>query len=923
MIPEAGTMAFEPESLLADKRLLQALDEQARLLQQGELKSLSQICVDFGLVPAEGLEAGLSSLRAFCLSRAEIFSELTADQLGRVADIASQLLLAPNTTIIRQNDPGDSLCLIVSGRVEVVCRTEQGAEVPVNILEAGDSFGEMALLTGEPRSASVRTLEAVSLLLIAKNDFDTLLQAQPSLSQAFLRILTRRLAENTRHLAESFDQEQAIQRLLLDNQNVRHREVIGRSWVVRRLKRELAAQAEDPGPLLITGEEGTEKGAAGFEVHQKLDPDNERPFVRLDVRSLVLPKLRADGSRQDPLYREMAQKSALFGHVKGAFSFAATRRMGSLQIADQGTLLLENIEFLEENVQTELLSFLDSGTFTPLGGRSPTAVSVRLLATVAGDPQSLAAEGRLQPELAARFGHRVVEVPPLRTRKRDLRLLIDSLLEHSVELFGKEVQGISREAYQRLLAYDWPGNFDELEASLKRAISLAEQAEIGADEVLLGPSPVSGRFSYDLLRMPAVRSLLTHRLYPWLGQAAAGAFLLLIVVGGLLGQTGAWGTLSTKLTWGVWEPLIVLGTFFAARQWCAVCPIGGAVGFLSRSRFNLNRKVPHFLRQYGFWLSLAGLAAIIWSELVWDMVRSPVATAVLIISIAAAGLATSLIFQRQAWCRYLCPLGRWLGVLSTCSCVEMRANQSLCLNECQEHRCYRDSQGRPVCPVYETPFSQHFNLDCLLCSACLKACPHSSPRLNLRIPGYELLAAIGPSQVIVGFLPVLAGTQLARALARSGSPSVWISWGPGWLVWLAVIFLASLASLAYLRLAARLVFPSPVSSGWKPHQLLSHGLVPLALSAEAALHWPNLWAGLAPLVSAAAQWIGWSELAPGLSAGHGSAGFLQGLFIAAGTIWSLLLIRALRCKHASARGMGWLRLVPVILPALVFLQLLG
>ena len=107
---------------------------------------------------------------------------------------------------------------------------------------------------------------------------------------------------------------------------------------------------------------------------------------------------------------------------------------------------------------------------------------------------------------------------------------------------------------------------------------------------------------------------------------------------------------SLVLAWGIWEPVVIISTIFAARIWCGICPVG-AISSLCSRYFSLKLPVPHLLRKYGFYLSGLGLGIIIWSEVATHMTTSPRATAFLIASIAVPAMILGLLYQRRAWCR--------------------------------------------------------------------------------------------------------------------------------------------------------------------------------------------------------------------------------------------------------------------------------
>ena len=200
-------------------------------------------------------------------------------------------------------------------------------------------------------------------------------------------------------------------------------------------------------------------------------------------------------------------------------------------------------------------------------------------------------------------------------------------------------------------------------------------------------------------------------LYPGLFQAVLGMFLV-AVLSLAFGGSEFGRKLALDLTWGVWEPLAVLGAFFLGRFWCALCPIRGAGMFISK-RLSLKLEVMGIIRRWGPYISAAGIALIIWAEVTWDLFSSAPGTAVLLLIFAGLGVLSSLVFKNLVWCRYLCPLGALLGLLARCSCTELRSNPSVCNNDCPDHSCI-DRQNNQNCPMLEAPFTITSNQDCVL-----------------------------------------------------------------------------------------------------------------------------------------------------------------------------------------------------------------
>ncbi len=251
-----------------------------------------------------------------------------------------------------------------------------------------------------------------------------------------------------------------------------------------------------------------------------------------------------------------------------------------------------------------------------------------------------------------------------------------------------------------------------------------------------------------------------RRLHRFLRTFGDLAFAFIIFVG-LFGPQDPGENCIIYLSWGVWWPTIVLTWFFVGRMWCGFCPFPGIGRLAQGLGFCLNLKVPRFLRKNSPYLSVILLCIILWIEESTGIKESPRGTALLILAILSGATLTSLLFPMQAWCRYLCPMGRLIGVGSTLSMLEFRADFEKC-KKCRTFACKRGTQERRGCPVFLGAFNVRNNLDCLICGHCLSLCDKDSPMLNLRSPFKELVLNKGRFITCSYIIPFLMGSQLVR-----------------------------------------------------------------------------------------------------------------------------------------------------------------
>jgi len=178
-------------------------------------------------------------------------------------------------------------------------------------------------------------------------------------------------------------------------------------------------------------------------------------------------------------------------------------------------------------------------------------------------------------------------------------------------------------------------------------------------------------------------------------------------------------------------------TFVSGRFLCGICPFA-AIGDSVKKFKNFNLQIPKILVAYGKYITIGLIVLVFWFEGVTAIPRSSTLTAYLIIFLLSGAVISGLIFERRAWCRYVCPLGGLFGVYSLASITSLKANRSVCLNQCETHDCYLGTQSIEGCPMYLHPYGLENGRDCVLCMNCYKNCSHSSIKVNLQIPGSDI-----------------------------------------------------------------------------------------------------------------------------------------------------------------------------------------
>ena len=232
--------------------------------------------------------------------------------------------------------------------------------------------------------------------------------------------------------------------------------ILGAHPSVVRLRQLLQQVAPTAVTVLLSGETGTGKELAAIALHQ-LSPRASGPFVRLHCAALA----------------ESLLESELFGHERGAFTGAVARRPGRFEHADGGTLFLDEIGEIPLTTQVKLLRFLQEREFERVGGNETIRVDVRLIAATNRDLRAEVAAGRFREDLFHRLHIVHLELPPLRERRSDVRLLAEALLERMARHHARSIDGFTAEALGLLLSHPWPGNVRELENAIERAVVMS------------------------------------------------------------------------------------------------------------------------------------------------------------------------------------------------------------------------------------------------------------------------------------------------------------------------------------------------------------------------------------------------------------------------------------------------------------------
>jgi formate hydrogenlyase transcriptional activator len=266
-------------------------------------------------------------------------------------------------------------------------------------------------------------------------------------------------------------------------------EIVGSSPELTGVLHTIDRVAPTDTTVLILGETGTGKELIARAIHSR-SPRHKHPLVKVNCGAIAAGLI----------------ESELFGHVKGAFTGAFERRTGRFELADKGTIFLDEIGELPLDMQVKLLRVLQEQEFEPVGSSRTVKVDVRVIAATNRVLEDEVAAGRFRADLYYRLNVLPIRVPPLRERQSDIPQLVMFFIQRHAKRIGRTVEGVSRESMDRLTRYGWPGNVRELENVIERALVLSRGGvlDIGRDFLPSLPSaPLPARPAGQVVPMPA------------------------------------------------------------------------------------------------------------------------------------------------------------------------------------------------------------------------------------------------------------------------------------------------------------------------------------------------------------------------------------------------------------------------------------
>jgi two-component system, NtrC family, response regulator AtoC len=310
--------------------------------------------------------------------------------------------------------------------------------------------------------------------------------------------------ERRKLLAETLELRRRLAEQVADS------EILGSAPAMRRVFEILEAVASSEANVLIVGESGTGKELVANAVHER-SARRDGPWVKINCAALPKDLI----------------ESELFGHVKGAFTGATIDKVGLLEEAHHGSLLLDEITEMPVDLQAKLLRVLEDHTFRRIGSGKSISSDFRVISSTNRNPEHAVKEGQLRQDLYFRINTVTIAIPPLRERAEDIPVLVRAFLDRYRSRHARAIDGIDAEAYRRLLAYSWPGNVRELQHAIEHAVLVARGPELTLADLPdalrttstgLAASDVPAGSLEEIERASILRALETTR---WNKQAAA------------------------------------------------------------------------------------------------------------------------------------------------------------------------------------------------------------------------------------------------------------------------------------------------------------------------------------------------------------------------------------------------------------------
>jgi CRP-like cAMP-binding protein/polyferredoxin len=802
--------------------------------------------------------------------------------------------------ISRIGDPGGQILCLLSGRAQVVEGYRAAQEVIVESLEPGDVFGDLAFLTGRvwPVDARLVASEPSRVLEIPGDRFQRVLRENPEFTVALLKALGEKTVrvDRAEFSSPAEGKEGAAAAVCAYPSHP------GLPSDVQDRFRSLAYSGDS---VLIVGEKGVGKDVLAYAIFDAADTLNE-VLVPLNVRQMRTESffLQTDAETPQPeLTRTSEQIRALFGFDRSEDDGSGKGHGGYLDLAHRGTLFIRGAHLLTAVTQQKLLDAWRTGSYCPPGSSRRIEVNFRLICTTEVDPSLYHPD---RHPLLHELENKALIVQPLRERRELIPALAAHYLNHYATELHKQPPEFAELTIKAMTDYSWPGNDLELANAMRRAAVVSPGGIVRRQDLTFDTRRTRGRGQYDLLQLRPVRQAVMSPLFPAILQSAFVPIFLGIVLLLFLGPPDPSKNLAAVVMWSLAWPAVIVGAFLGARISCSICAIG-ALSTLAKRIVSLELPFPESLRMRSDFLIAGGILFIIWIECVTDMRSSPFNLGLLLLTMFVIAFVLNTLCARQAWCRYLCPLGGMTGLFARTGILELRADSNVCLSRCSTHECYYGTSRAEGCAFGQVVATLHSNQFCRICGNCVKNCPYDAVKLNLRIPGSELVE-VRHVRTGTGFLVLsLNGALLSDILSRVPWYDHLTSWLPGPVILTStIVFVALIVAVNLMAMLAAFVshraFRERLLENYSRFAL---SFLPLTCMGFLAFHVYYL-CTLGPLmVALVGRYFGIEALGGAVrTIPHETIGMIQHGIIACGAVWTIVTLWRLGRSSPYHRAWG-------------------
>jgi len=397
-----------------------------------------------------------------------------------------------------------------------------------------NAFDENDVLTLESVASQLAVALQNQRLFSEARNFTQILQVTVEEKTNELRIAHEQILEQQRLLQK---ENKALKSLVSVNQDKESSLIIGRSPAISSIITMVDKIAPTTATVLIQGESGTGKELIARRLHSQSER-SQKPYVTVNCGAL----------------QESLLESELFGHEKGAFTGAVNQKMGLCEMADGGTIFLDEIGEMSLGIQAKILRFLQEGEFYRIGGKKPIKVDVRVISATNRDLEKEVQENRFREDLFYRLNTITLRMPPLRKRTEDIPLLVDHFLKNS--RFGglsQQIKKVDSRVYDALTHYDWPGNIRELQNTIERLKILADDQEIRLEDLPFNirmpkARAETGDFSVDMSLEDVEKTHILRALTFHQGNKTRTAHSLGITIKTLYNKLHRYGILGSSST---------------------------------------------------------------------------------------------------------------------------------------------------------------------------------------------------------------------------------------------------------------------------------------------------------------------------------------------------------------------------------------